>query len=194
MTTIDSKDPSQIGEGLRTEGAGPVLTTGHAVKDAARRTLPPPEWGREGPRSAASLALERYELDTAISRRAGPRAELASLSAKLNAASRAGAEQEERASAAALARALAARGTELDAATRFARRALLLSEDPLLREELSGWFTGLGEPLLAAATLRPLLEQPDADVAALSLRIGLLLARGGDARAAREALVAAARG
>jgi hypothetical protein len=139
------------------------------------------------------LALERYDLDTAISRRPGPRAELASLAAKLQAASRAGNEHEERASAAALSRALAARGTELDAATRFARRALLLSEESLLREELSSWFTGLGEPLLAAATLRPLLESPGADVAALSLRVGLLLARGGDARAARDALSIAVR-
>ena len=126
-------------------------------------------------------------------RRQGPRAELSSLAAKLSAASRAGNENEERASAAALSRALAARGTELDAATRFARRSLLLAEDPLLREELSSWFTGLGEPLLAAATLRPLLELPGADAAALSLKIGLLLARGGDARAAREALILAAR-
>jgi hypothetical protein len=138
------------------------------------------------------LALERYELDAAISRRPGPRAELASLAAKLSAASRAGSENDERTAASALARALAARGTELDAATRLARRALLLGDDPLLREELSAWFTGLGEPLLAAATLRPLLEQPGADVAALSLRIGLLLSRGGDARAAREALLQAA--
>ena len=193
MTTFDSKDPSQSSEGSSGAGAGQALSQGLAVKDATRRTLPPPEWGREGPRSAASLALERYELDAAISRRSGPRAELASLSAKLNAASRAGNEQEERACAASLARALAARGTELDAATRFARRALLLQEEPLLREELSVWFTGLGEPLLAAATLRPLLEQPGADVAGLSLRIGLLMARGGDARAAREALSTAAR-
>jgi tetratricopeptide (TPR) repeat protein len=139
------------------------------------------------------LALERYELDTAIARRSGPRAELASLSGKLGAASRAGNEHEERTAAAALARALAARGTELDAATRFARRALLLAEDPALREELAGWFTGLGEPLLAAATLRPLLEQAGVDVAALAMRMGALLARGGDARAAREAFSAAAR-
>jgi cellulose synthase operon protein C len=193
MTTFDSKDPSQSSVGSSGAGGGQVLSQGLAVKDATRRTLPPPEWGREGPRSAASLALERYELDAPISRRAGPRAELASLSAKLNAASRAGNEQEERASAAALARALAARGTELDAATRFARRALLLLEEPLLREELSAWFTGLGEPLLAAATLRPLLEQPGADVAALALRMGLLMARGGDARGARDALSTAAR-
>ncbi len=193
MTTIDSKDPSQSSAGSNGAGGGQALSKGHAVKDATRRTLPPPEWGLEGPRSAASLALERYELDTAISRRPGPRAELASLSAKLNLASRSGTEQEERASAASLARALAARGTELDAATRFARRALLLAEEPLLREELSAWFTGLGEPLLAAATLRPLLDQPGADLAGLSLRIGLLLARGGDARAARDALSTAAR-
>jgi tetratricopeptide (TPR) repeat protein len=192
MTTIDSKDPSQVSEGSSVAGGAANLTQGHVVQDAARRTLPPPEWS-EAPRSAGSVALQRYDLDTAISRRAGPRAELASLFAKLQAASRAGSENEERASAAALGRALAARGTELDAATRFARRALLLAEEPLLREELSAWFTGLGEPLLAAATLRPLLELPGADVGALSLRIGLLLARGGDARAAREALTVAAR-
>src|SRR3954471_4633778 len=143
MTTIDSKEPSLATEGSRAAGGPLLLQPGHAVHDAPRRTLPPPEWGREGPRSAASLALERYELDTAISRRAGPRAELGSLSAKLGAASRAGSEHEERSSAAALARALAARGTELDAATRLARRALLLADEPQLREELSGWFMGL---------------------------------------------------
>ncbi|MDF3065325.1 MAG: hypothetical protein K0R38_926 [Polyangiaceae bacterium] len=167
------------------------MLVGHAPFDAARRTFAPTE--SEGPRSAASLALARYALDTGISRKSGPRAELASLTAKLGAANRAGSDHEERASAAALARALAARGTELDAATRFARRALLLGEEPLLREELSAWFTGLGEPLLAGATLRPLLELPGADVPALSMRIGQLMARGGDARAAREAFATASR-
>src|SRR5689334_5464369 len=152
MTTIDSKEPPLSGEG--SGAAGGAAPGGHATFDAARRTLAPTEV--EGPRSASSLALARYDLDTAISRKPGPRAELASLSAKLGAANRAGSDVEERASAAALARALAARGTELDAATRFARRALLLGEEPLLREELSAWFTGLGEPLLAGATLRPL--------------------------------------
>jgi cellulose synthase operon protein C len=189
MTTIDSKDPALSGEG--SGAVGGTWQEGHASFDAARRALAPTD--SEGPRSASPSALARYEPDTAISRRQGPRAELASLSAKLAAANRAGSDHEERATAAALARALAARGTELDAATRFARRALLLGEEPLLREELSAWFTGLGEPLLAGATLRPLLDLPSADVHALSLRIGQLMARGGDARAAREALVTAAR-
>lgn len=193
MTTTDSKDPALPREGGGAAAGASGAALGHTVREAARRTLPPTEWSNEGPRSAASLALERYELDTAISRRHGPRAELASLVAKLNGASRAGSEAEERAAASALARALSARGTELDAATRFARRALLLGEDALLREELSSWFAGLGEPLLAAATLRPLLEQQGADVAALSMRIGALAARGGDARSAREAFAAAAR-
>jgi tetratricopeptide (TPR) repeat protein len=112
---------------------------------------------------------------------------------KLSSASRAGSETEERTAAAALCRALAARGTELDAATRFARRALLLGEDGALREELSTWFMGLGEPLLAAATLRPLLEQPGADLGSLATRIAMLSARGGDARSAREAFALAAR-
>jgi tetratricopeptide (TPR) repeat protein len=193
MTTIDSKDPSLHREGSSADGGGPARAGGHAVKDAPSLTLTPVEVEREGPRSAAALALERFELEPATARRSGPRAELASLAAKLSAASRSGNEHDERASASALARALAARGTELDTATRFARRALLLGEEPLLREELSAWFTGLGEPLLAGATLRPLLELQGADVAALSMRIGQLMARGGDARAARDALVVAAR-
>ena len=187
MSTIDSKEPSQSREGSSAPGTSP------SSREPPYRTLSSSEGENDEPRSAASLALERYELDTAISRRAGPRAEFAALPAKINTAHHAGNDGEERAAAASLARALAARGTELDAATRFARRALLLGEDVLLREELSSWFAGLGEPLLAAATLRPLLEQPGADLAALSMRIGMLLARGGDARAAREAFLLAAR-
>ncbi|HEX6274190.1 MAG TPA: hypothetical protein VFZ53_14175, partial [Polyangiaceae bacterium] len=157
----------------------------------ARRTLPPPEWlGREGPRSAASVALERYELGTPVARRSGPRAELASLAAKLEGA--AGDEQQERIAVAALARALATRGTELDVATRLGRRALLLGEDPTLREELAAWFVSLGEPALAASTLRPLVEaRTGQEAATLLLRIGVLLARAGEARTASDALTEA---
>ena len=137
------------------------------------RTLPPPDWvGSEGPRSAASLALQRYELDIPVPHRPGPRAELAALSARLTAASAAGDGERERVAASSLSRALAARGTELELATRYARRSLLLGEDPVLREELAGWFASLGEPSLAAITLRPLLQgKHGSDAAALHLRL-----------------------
>ena len=157
-------------------------------------TPPPPEMlGREAPLSAASLALQRYELDLPVPHRVGPRAELATLSARLTAASAAGDGERERVAASSLARALAARGTELELATRYARRSLLLAEDPVLREELAGWFASLGEPSLAAITLRPLLNgKSGADAAALHLRIAVLLGRAGDAEGQREALTAAA--
>lgn len=96
--------------------------------------------------------------------------------------------------AGAFARALMQRGSEFDQATRLARRALTLGEDPVLREELAGWFSLLGEPALAAATLRPLLgDRTGNDAARLLTRIGMLLARGGEATGAREAYEAAER-
>ncbi|HWA77873.1 MAG TPA: hypothetical protein VG937_36310 [Polyangiaceae bacterium] len=155
-----------------------------------RRTLPPPEWmGLEGPRSAASVALERYTLGEPVARRTGARAELESLTARMAIASRAGDEAQERALAATLARALAAMGVELDQSTKLARRSLLLGDDPVLREELATWFAMLGEPALAAATLRALLAHVSgAEAGQVRLRIGTLLARAGEARAARDAL------
>jgi tetratricopeptide (TPR) repeat protein len=155
-----------------------------------RRTLPPPEWlGLDGPRSAASVALERYSLAEPIARRRGARALLESLSARMAIASRNGDEATERSVAATLAQSLAALGTELDQATKLARRSLLLGDDPVLREELSGWFSLLGEHALAAATLRPLLaERSGTDAAQVWMRIGTLLARAGEAHAARDAL------
>jgi hypothetical protein len=166
------------------EASGELLIT----ERPKQRTLPPPEWmGREGPRSAASLALQRYELDAAVPHRMGARAELASLGTRLAAASAAGDGERERVAAASLSRALAARGTELELATRYARRSLLVSEDPVLREELAGWFASLGEPSLAAITLRPLLAgKKGADAAALHMRLAVRrrrrTARSSDAR------------
>ena len=187
-----SRPPSSPGDshalGGRSNGSG----SGELVPTAsARRTLPPPEWvAHDGPRSAGSLALERYELGSAVARRSGPRAEIASLAAKLEGA--AGDEREERAAVVALARALATRGTELDVATRLGRRALLLGEDATLREELATWFVSLGEPALAASTLRPLVEtKAGGEASTLLLRIGVLLARAGEARTASDALLEA---
>lgn len=182
--------PTEADEGANEGPRGEA--TGHERVPPARRTLPPPEWlGRDGPRSAASLTLERYQLEAPVARRTGPRAELAALAARLEAS--AGDDAEERAAAEALGRALAARGTELDVATRLARRALLLGEEPALREELAGWFASLGEPALAAASLRPLAEgKSGPEVAALLSRVGILLARAGEGRAASDALLEAA--
>lgn len=156
---------------------------------AARRTLPPPEWlGPDGSRSASGTARFRLSQGEPVARRNGPRAELESRFARLAAARKSGDEATERATAAELARALMHRGSELEQATRLARRALLLGEDPVLREELAGWFGMLGEPALAAATLRPLLAQrPPTEAGPLLTRIGTLLARAGEATAAREA-------
>ncbi len=165
------------------------------------RTLPPPEWlGQEGPRSAGSLALERYDLDSPVPDRirvrvgVGPRAELASLGARLAAANIAGDAGREGVAAASLSRALSVRGTELELATRYARRSLLLNEDPVLREELAGWFASLGEPSLAASTLRPLLVgKKGLDASSLNMRLAVLLGRAGDAEGQRDALTLAAR-
>jgi cellulose synthase operon protein C len=166
----------------------PATASGAVGEVPIRRgTLPPPEWS--APRSVSGLALEWLTRHAPISRRKGSRAELASLRAKLQRATAAGDQDGQRSAATALARALAARGSELDAATKLARRALVLGEDPALREELSSWFSALGEPGLAAATLRPLVETETGErLARLLTRIAVFLGRHGDASGAAEAL------
>lgn len=152
-----------------------------------RRTLPPPEWSP--PRSASGVALDWLIEYAAIPRKKGPRAELGWLRARLKAARLAKDADAERLLGAELARALVARGTELDVATKLARRSLVLGEDPKLREELSSWFAVLGEPGLAGATLLPLLEgESGARLVHLLTRIAVFHGRNGDARAAAEAL------
>ncbi len=166
------------------------------ARGKARTTLRPPEWteAREAPRSAASLTFEIQLADPPVSRRTGPRAELAHLAARVRSCSAAGDLEGERVSATQLARALVTRGTELDSATKLARRALLLGHDAALREELAGWFAALGEPALAAATLRPLVADLSGAAAARILtRIGVSLGRAGDAAGAADALFDAAR-
>ena len=65
MTTIESKDPSLESEGGSGNGGATATLTAHAAVEAPSRTLPPVEAEPDGPRSAASVALERYELDMA---------------------------------------------------------------------------------------------------------------------------------
>ncbi len=156
-------------------------------------TLPPSEWAPPAPvRSATSVALEGRR-ERPVARRSGAVAEHAQLRAQLAFAQRSHDIDEERARAAGLARALAARGSELDEATRLARRSLVLGDDPALREELSGWFAGLGEPALAAATLRPLLDRLSGiEAARTRSRIAVLHARAGNAVAAAELFAEAA--
>jgi cellulose synthase operon protein C len=122
------------------------------------------------------------------------RAFLASLQAQLHVAREAGDIESERALATKLARALVHAGTQLDTATRLARRSLLLGDDPKLREELSAWFASLGRLNLASGTLEPLLERQlsGADRARLWVRIAVLRARAGEAEASAEALREAA--
>ncbi len=117
----------------------------------------------------------------------GPRAEQGYLTARLAESHAQGDVDAERQTASSLARLLARRGAELDSATKLARRALLLGDDTELRDELSAWFAGLGEAALAAATLRPLAAEQSGAAARRTLtRVGVLLARAGDAAAAAD--------
>jgi tetratricopeptide (TPR) repeat protein len=69
-----------------------------------------------------------------------------------------------------------------------------MGDAPKLREELSVWFAGLGDTLLAAGTLVPLLERErePAPRAQLLIRIAVLRSRAGDSRGAAQALIHAA--
>lgn len=127
-------------------------------------------------------------------RPASRRAIFAALQAQLHAAREAGDIESERALATKLARTLVQAGTQLDTATRLARRSLLLGDDPQLREELSAWFAGLGRLNLASGTLEPLLERQlsGGDRARLWMRIAVLRARAGEAEGSAEALREAA--
>ncbi|MEZ4373632.1 MAG: hypothetical protein R3B07_22615 [Polyangiaceae bacterium] len=156
-----------------------------------RQTLPPGFVSVAAPGAAGALVGEWLNETRAsvVPRRAGARAEQAWLRGRLEQAKRTKDLEQERVASVQLARALAARGSELDTATRMARRALVLGEDPQLREELSGWFAGLGEPALAAATLRPAALDRSPEQSALILtRIAVLEARAGSPESAVDVL------
>ncbi|MEY4549958.1 MAG: hypothetical protein RL685_6153 [Pseudomonadota bacterium] len=119
------------------------------------------------------------------------RAELPALRAQLRRAERKRDVERERLIAAALARALVRRRSELDIAVRLARRAVLLGEDGL-RTDLAAWHCQLGQTELGVGMLLPLLESPGLDRARLSMRVALYWSRLGDAERALTALREAA--
>src|SRR5262249_12316775 len=105
-----------------------------------RRTMPPPElFERSAPASVGQLMLAHIRAEAPMSRHTGPRAEEAYLTARLADARDSVDEPSERELSITLARLLASRGRDLGVATKLARRALELGEDPELRVELAGW-------------------------------------------------------
>jgi hypothetical protein len=156
--------------------------------------MPPPELlDRGAPASVGALVLENLRVEMPMSRHTGPRAEEAYLRAQLAEHRAAMDAAGERESSVALARYLAQRGRDLGAATKLARRALLLGDEAALRTELAGWLAALGECTLAAATLRGLVN-PDkpAEAARMLVKIAVLLARAQDTAGAADTLREAA--
>ncbi len=194
--------PDSAGDGAPPPGSGkpgpgslpPEASDGARPLTANRRTMPPPELAdRIAPASVTELLITAARAESSVPRHGGPRAEEGTLRARLVERQAAGDSNGERDAAIALARLLAARGTDLDAATKLARRALSLGDDAPLRTELAGWLAGLGEAGLAAATLRGLCDPTKpAETARTLVKIAVLLARGGDAQGSAEALFEAA--
>jgi hypothetical protein len=156
--------------------------------------MPPPElFERSAPASVGALVLEHLRAEVPMPRHTGPRAEEAHLRARLVETRRENDADAEREVSVALARLLAARGRDFGVATKLARRALMIADDPELRAELAGWLAGLGETAAAAAVLRELAPTEGDEAPAHNLvKIAVLLARAGDAAGAAEALDEAA--
>src|SRR5262245_28341129 len=108
--TPDDRPRSSLEDGARGNAREPVQQL-----PPRQGTLPPPEWA--APRSVSGLALDWLAENAPVSRRWGARAELATLEAGLEAA-RAESADAERELSARLARALVAKGMELDRATK----------------------------------------------------------------------------
>lgn len=153
------------------------------------------DWPGSGVLSAPQFrAFEAQSVTATLGAAAPPlprwrsgRAELPALRARLKRAEECSDVDGERRAAAALARALVERGSELDIAVRLARRAVLLGDDSL-RVELSGWHCQLGQTALAVGMLTPLIDVAGAERSRLLMRIALYWARLGEAEHALSAL------
>ncbi len=152
-----------------------------------RVTLPPPEWAPApvAPESPPSVIEP-------VQRREGRKAEEATLRAMVSAARASGDPEAERRAAIELARHLAKRERDLDEAVELGLGALGRGEDVELRKEVASWLEMLGEPGTAAMVLRKTSES-GAAAAATMVRVGVLLARAGDARGASAAFEDAAK-
>ena len=182
--------PEEPGLEPSTRGAAfqpPPVTEADGSK---KITLRPPEWsgaaGRTDRRvTAPPPPLERHQGNDAPEGR---------LRARLDAARATGNVLIERDAALALARFLVSSGRGMDESVSLARRALELHDDPDLRVDLASWLEGLGDPKGAAEAMRPLAAAQDVDgvdAAAALVRVGVLLARAGDAVGANEAWIRA---
>ncbi len=152
--------------------------------------MPPPElMDRVAPVSAGELLLEGIRATAPASRHAGPRAEVAYLRARIDEHRSQGDAAAEREASITLARLLVSRGGEIDRAAALARRALSIADDTALRGELAGWLAGLGEPAMAAASLRGICDsQRPSGMARTLVKIAVLLARASDVPGAVDAL------
>ncbi len=166
---------------------GLAVSGGASSHEADSESQAVPESGSKEARSFG----RNIDAEPPLPRWREARAELPALRAQLRRAERKRDVERERLIAAALARALVKRRSELDIAVRLARRAVLLGDDAL-RTDLAGWHCQLGQTSLAVGMLVPLLESPGLDRARLSMRIALYWARLGQAEQALAALREAA--
>lgn len=164
--------------------------SGAASPNSVRHlTLKPTDTSHVPPTSVAAIALESLSTPKPIQRPAGPPAPIATLEAELSRAESEGDDAAMHRVSAALARALWQHGSELDTATRLAKKAASIEPDRKLVEQLSSWYAELGEPALAVKTLEPLLKHRKGVKAASALtRAAVLSARARDAGHAASSL------
>lgn len=164
----------------------PPAHSPHFSGDGSDSSAPPPHF----PPAAAETRRLAIVLDGPVTSPAPQgNAPLARLRARLQEVRRRQDREAEREIAVQLSRELVRRSSELDTAVLLARRALVLKEEPALRDEIATWLGGQGDQGGAAAELRKGMEAlGESELARRWVRIADVLARGGDGGGAVEAL------